>query len=238
MDLQDRPTTAPSGICPDRLRLAVDQAADAIMLTDIDGTITFVNAACASLTGYPASELVGRNPRVLGSGTHPPRFFRELTRTLAAGEAWRGEIVNRRADGSLYVEERTITPVRDADGRLDGYVSIGRDVTERHPRAVMAEHAGGRREPVAVPVASGATPPPAPIVLRRHNRLMPRDLALLRLLLAGRSLSDAAAELGVAIGTAKNRRHEVYQKLGVGSLANAARRLRELGIELEVPARD
>lgn len=219
-------------ICPERLRNAVHQAADAIMLTDIDGTITFVNPACEAITGYPAAQLLGRNPRLLGSGVHPPRFFSQLTRTLAGGAPWQGEIVNRRADGSLYVEERTISPIRDDDGRLDGYVSIGRDVTARRPVAAVVG-----RQPAEPGLRTASDPSPSgeprPIVLRRHNKLMPRDLELLRLLLAGLSLSQAAAQLGVAIGTAKNRRHEVYQKLGVGTLANAARRLRELGIDVD-----
>lgn len=87
------------------------------MLTDRGGHITWANPAFSRLTGYSLDELRGQNPRVLRSGLHDEAFYASLWRTVLAGEVWHGEVVNRRKDGSLYVEEQTITPVADEQGR-------------------------------------------------------------------------------------------------------------------------
>jgi two-component system cell cycle sensor histidine kinase/response regulator CckA len=116
-----------------QLQAAALAAADnGIVITDADGAIEWVNTAFTRLTGYAADEAIGRNPRELvRSGCHDTAFYQELWNTILAGSVWRGELVNRRKDGSLYTEEQTITPVRSADGRIVRFVAIKQDVTER-----------------------------------------------------------------------------------------------------------
>ena len=110
---------------------ALNSAANSIVITDRDGTILWVNAAFTKLTGYAAAEALGRNPRVLKSGKHDNQLYRDMWRTILSGAVWRGEVINRRKDGSLYVEEMTITPVRSAEGAISHFVAVKEDISER-----------------------------------------------------------------------------------------------------------
>ncbi|NUM46297.1 MAG: PAS domain S-box protein [Anaerolineales bacterium] len=111
--------------------IALDAAANAIVMTDQNGIIQWVNPAFTSLTGYSFEEVVGKSTRLLNSGQHPPDFYRNLWQTVLAGTPWHGEIINRRKDGSLYTEEQLITPVRNEQGEIFRFVAIKQDVTAR-----------------------------------------------------------------------------------------------------------
>jgi PAS domain S-box-containing protein len=115
-----------------RLRTeALAAAANGIMITDPEGTIVWVNAALTALTGYTSVELLGRNPRILKSGLQDQTFYCNLWTTILNGRVWHSEVINRRKDGSLYIEEMTITPVRDSAGAITNFIAIKQDVTER-----------------------------------------------------------------------------------------------------------
>ena len=110
---------------------ALTAAANAIVITDRDGVIVWVNPAFATLTGYTLAEAVGKNPRdLVKSGQHQATLYHDLWTTILAGRVWHGEMVNRRKDGSLYPEEQTITPVRDAAGVITHFIAIKLDLTE------------------------------------------------------------------------------------------------------------
>jgi|APTNR8051073442_1049403.scaffolds.fasta_scaffold00006_334 two-component system cell cycle sensor histidine kinase/response regulator CckA len=111
---------------------ALESSVNAIMIVDREGKITWVNRAFTALTGYTAEETVGQSPRLLKSGRHDLDFYRHLWATVTRGELWRGELVNRRKDGSLYLEEMTITPVLDTEGRVTHFIGIKQDITEQH----------------------------------------------------------------------------------------------------------
>jgi len=113
------------------LATAIEQAAETVVITDRDARIQYVNPAFTRSSGYTRDEALGQNPRVLKSGQHDARFYQELWATLAAGKLWHGEFTNRRKDGTLYTEEATIAPVRDASGEITNYIAIKFDVTER-----------------------------------------------------------------------------------------------------------
>ena len=110
---------------------ALEQTADHVFITDREGQIQFANLAFEHQTGYPASEVLGQAPRMLKSNAHPLEFYREIWERILSGEPWRGIVINRRKDGTLYDEEKTITPMRDASGTITHFVSVGRDITER-----------------------------------------------------------------------------------------------------------
>ena len=110
---------------------ALDAAANAIVITDHNGMIQWVNRAFTALTGYTAQEAVGQNPRVLSSGKEDEAFFRNLWQTISSGQVWSGELINRRKDGSLYEDAMTITPLRIADGTIGRYIAIKQDISER-----------------------------------------------------------------------------------------------------------
>ncbi|GMU67062.1 MAG: hypothetical protein AMXMBFR36_33360 [Acidobacteriota bacterium] len=101
-----------------------------VVITDLDGNIEYVNPAFSQVSGYSAEEVLGRNPRILGSGETPRETFAELWRTIRAGGVWNGELRNRRKSGEPFREEAWISPVVDDDGRTTSYVAIKQDVTE------------------------------------------------------------------------------------------------------------
>ncbi len=113
------------------LKTALEHAGEGVLITDVNGTILWVNPAFTAITGYTAEEAVGQNPRILKSGYHPREFYERFWSHILAGRVWRGIVVNRRKDGTLYYDERTIAPVFDAEGRITHFVSVGEDVTER-----------------------------------------------------------------------------------------------------------
>jgi len=110
---------------------ALESAANGVVITDREGTIIWANPACTTLTGYTAAELLGHNLRVLKAGRQNEDFYRNLWTTILEGKVWRGEITNRRKDGTLYIEEQTITPVRNARGEITSFIAIKQDVTTR-----------------------------------------------------------------------------------------------------------
>ena len=114
-----------------RLHTAVEQMGEIVVVTDIDGTIQYVNPAFEKITGYKRSEAVGRNPRILKSEAHDRDFYRSMWGALAAEGVWEGAVTNRTKDGVLYEEEVTISAVRDSTGSIVNYVKVGRDITER-----------------------------------------------------------------------------------------------------------
>ncbi|MGD1156854.1 MAG: PAS domain S-box protein [Terriglobia bacterium] len=110
---------------------ALEAAAPGIVITDPEATIQWVNPAFTTLSGYALGEVVGKNPRLLKSGTHSPEFYRDMWDTILSGRVWRGEIVNRRKDGTLHTIELTITPVRGRGGEITHFVAIEQDITLR-----------------------------------------------------------------------------------------------------------
>jgi two-component system cell cycle sensor histidine kinase/response regulator CckA len=111
---------------------ALNAAANAMVITDRAGLIEWVNPAFCELTGYTDAEAVGRNPRdLVKSDQHDQPFNENLWATILRGEVWRGEIINRRKDGSLYTEEQTITPLRDPQGEISHFIDVKQDITER-----------------------------------------------------------------------------------------------------------
>lgn len=112
-----------------RLAAAVDQAAEAVVVTDREGTIQYVNPAFERITGYAQDEVLGQNPRILHSGKQDAAFYRDLWATLLDRRVWSGHLINKRKDGSLYEEEATISPVVSEDDTIVNFVGVKRDVT-------------------------------------------------------------------------------------------------------------
>ncbi len=160
-----------------RLTTAIEQSAESIVITDTEGTILYVNPAFERTTGYSRAEAVGRNPRILNSGTQPADFYRELWTTITDGRVWHGRFVNRKKDGSLYTEDATISPVRDESGTLINYVAVKRDVTaeldlqERYHQAQKMEAIGRLASGIAHDFNNLLT------AIMGYNRLLLDDLS-------------------------------------------------------------
>ncbi|MFA6244037.1 MAG: PAS domain S-box protein [Candidatus Hydrogenedentales bacterium] len=113
-----------------RLVAAIDAAAEAVVITDTKGVILYAKPAFERITGHRIQDVVGSNPRVLKSGRHNDAFYETMWSTIVSDKVWSGRMVNRRKDGSLYTEEMTISPVKDASGHTSNFVAVKRDVTE------------------------------------------------------------------------------------------------------------
>ena len=112
-----------------KLSGVVEQTADSVLITDSAGRIEYVNPAFTVLTGYSDAEVVGQNPRLLKSGQHNDEFYQDLWDTILAGQIFHAVIVNRKKDGEFYYADTTITPIRDAGGRITHFVSTEQDIT-------------------------------------------------------------------------------------------------------------
>ncbi|TLS74038.1 PAS domain S-box protein [Mariprofundus erugo] len=113
------------------LSQAVEHAGESMMVTDLRGRIEYVNPAFTSLTGYTFDESIGRNPsELLKSTAQDKAFYRQLWETISAGKQWRGKIVDRRKDGSLFPAQMTITPIRDTEGSIRHFMAVQQDYTE------------------------------------------------------------------------------------------------------------
>src|ERR1017187_390637 len=138
---------------------AVEQAADAIVITGVDGTIQYVNPAFTTLTGYSREEAVGQNPRFLKSGQTPQEVYRELWSTIVSGRVWHGEVINRRKNGTVYREEMQITPVEGAAGQIVSFIAVKRDVTrlgaERDAQAFLETIVQGSEDAIVAYSPSG-----------------------------------------------------------------------------------
>ena len=110
---------------------ATEVAANAIVITDRHGVVEWVNRAFSELTGYSGEEVQGRPINILKSAKQDQAAFESLWATIMTGRAWKGELVNRRKDGSEYFEEQTITPVQGEDGSISHFIAIKQDVSAR-----------------------------------------------------------------------------------------------------------
>ncbi len=123
-----------------RLATAVEQATEAIIITDPEGVIQYVNPAFEELTGYSRAEAVGQTPKVLKSGKQPEEFYVRLWECITSGQAWRAEVINKRKDGSLYHAEHIINPIFDSHGEIVNFVGFQRDITESRHMQAKLEH--------------------------------------------------------------------------------------------------
>ena len=120
-----------------KLSVAVEQSPSTIVITDIHANIEYVNPSFTHSTGYTFEEVKGKNPRILKSDLTPPEIYKEMWEQLAAGNSWRGELINKKKNGVVFWENTVITPIYDSNGILTHYAAIKEDVTAQ----VLAERA-------------------------------------------------------------------------------------------------
>ena len=109
---------------------AIDQAGEAVVITDVNGVIEYVNQAFCSNTGYSEDEAIGQNPSILNSGNQEKVFYEKMWETIQSGEVWQGEIIEKRKDDTFYPAMLTISPIRNSSGEITHYVGIHEDLSE------------------------------------------------------------------------------------------------------------
>jgi PAS domain S-box-containing protein len=110
---------------------AIEITSDIIFFTDKGGGILYVNPAFEKITGYSKEEVIGKNPRILQSSSLPKSFYENMWKTLLLKQPFRGIVTNKKKNGELYYEEKTITPISDSTGNITHFTSSGKDITER-----------------------------------------------------------------------------------------------------------
>lgn len=127
-----------------KLATLVEQTGDAVLITDGDGVVEYVNRAFEATIGYGRHEVIGKRPQMLQSGLHDREFYGRLWRTIRSGQVFRDVFINRKKNGELIYEEKTISPIKDRSGVITHFVSTAKDVTKRVMRErklrYLAEH--------------------------------------------------------------------------------------------------
>jgi diguanylate cyclase (GGDEF)-like protein/PAS domain S-box-containing protein len=176
---------------------ALEAAANAVVITDQKGIVIWVNSAFEQLTGYTREEIVGQSTRLLKSGQTPQNVYDELWRTVLAGRVWRGELINRRKDGSLYDEGMTITPVRSVTGEITHYIAIKKDITEHKKTEEqmwrMEESLGVIRQMADLLQLCRSLQEASEVIASSAQKLLPDLSGALFLFSASRSLLEARA---------------------------------------------
>jgi len=132
VDNATKETRATPSIHPAVFQHTVAQADTAISITDVHGSILYVNPAFTRVTGYGPAEAIGHNESLLSNKTTPAEIYKSMWQQISRGEAWGGRLVNRRKDGTRYLAELSISPVVDAGGAVVNYLGMHRDVTDLH----------------------------------------------------------------------------------------------------------
>ncbi|ATX82116.1 PAS domain S-box-containing protein [Mariprofundus ferrinatatus] len=113
-----------------RLSQAIEQSGEAVAITDLEGTIEYINPAFTTLTGYSEEEAIGKNHRLLKGGGQHNQAYRSMWETISAGRMWQGKVINRAKSGELYPAMLTISPIRDEDGNITNYIGIQQGLKE------------------------------------------------------------------------------------------------------------
>lgn len=114
-----------------KLSKSIEQSPSAIIITNVDGDIEYVNPKFSEITGYTKEEAIGQNPRILSSGMNSAEVYKDMWDTIMSGEVWRGEFLNRKKNGELYWEWATITSIRNEDDVITNYIAIKEDISIR-----------------------------------------------------------------------------------------------------------
>ncbi|NQU51781.1 MAG: PAS domain S-box protein [Bacteroidetes bacterium] len=112
-----------------KLSSAVEQSANTIIITDINGNIEYTNRKFTELTGYTSEEVLGQNPRILSSGRQTKEYYNEMWQTIIAGKNWTGEFNNKKKNGDYFWEYVTVSPIRNEEGGITNFLAIKEDIT-------------------------------------------------------------------------------------------------------------
>ncbi len=163
-----------------RSAIALEYAAEGVVITDTEGTVQYVNPAFERMTGYAKDELLGNNPRILRSGEQDSTFYEQMWNTIRGGEIWTGRIVNRKKDGTFYTEDATISPVWDDSGAITNFVGMKRDITGQLELSKQLLHA---QKMQAVGTLAGG-------IAHDFNNLLQAILGYSELLMLGKETED------------------------------------------------
>jgi|GEM_PF-6931694 len=195
------------------LSQAMDQCGECVLISNRQGVIEYVNPAFSRVTGYLPAEVLGRNPSILSSSLNDRAFYRGMWECILAGKVWRGEVIDRRKDDTLYHAEMSISPVRDVAGRITHFISMQRDVSEL--RRIERELLHARKIESIGLLAGGLA----------HDLNNMFSVILGNIELAARDVGDAAGEGDNAVGRLRLAKQQVLRASAlIGELMSFARK--------------
>lgn len=125
-----------------KLFKGIEQSPAAVMITDHNGTIEYVNPQFLKITGYTSNEVVGQNPRILQSGRTDLKVYNSLWKALRNGKTWKGEFINQRKNGDTYLFSESISPIKDeTNGEITHFIGVGEDITKRRANELKIQQA-------------------------------------------------------------------------------------------------
>ncbi len=189
-----------------KLSGAIEQTADATVITDRNGIIEYVNPAHRVVTGYMPEEVIGKTSSIFKSGQHDQAFYERLWTTILGGEVFRERFVNRHRDGSLYFEDKTITPIKNEQGQVTHFVATGRDITRRMQTAEALQKSEQRFRSVV------ENAPVSIHTIDRNGRILDMNAAGLRMLGAANLAQLHGQEVLATVG--ESDRARVREVLG------------------------
>ncbi len=200
---------------------ALEAAASGIMITNLEGVISWVNPAFTRMTGFSAEESIGKTPSILKSDKENPRTYQNLWETILSGEVWHGEMQNRRKDGSTYTEEQIITPVKNQEWQITHFIAIKQDVTVRKQTQEELEIRNRELAEMNTIISSITSSldldPILQNIVDAVSRILPQTCgATLQMVNVDNTLSTLAASKGLM----ENRRKVIFQP-GVGAAGHA-----------------
>jgi two-component system cell cycle sensor histidine kinase/response regulator CckA len=186
-----------------QLSRAVEQSPASIVITDLQGNITYVNPKFTGITGYTFAEAVGKNPRILKSGETPPGRYQQLWQTITSGQEWRGEFHNRKKNGELYWELASISPITDEAGRITHFLAVKEDITDK--KKLEAQFIEAQKMEVLGRLAGG--------VAHDFNNILAVIIGYSDLLIQELGADDSRAKLAEEIRHASERAAGLTQQL-------------------------
>lgn len=198
-----------------KLSKAIEQSANIVVITDLEGRIEYVNPKFVEVTGYTVKEALGENPRILKSGEQSDAFYEELWQTITSGQQWQGEFHNKRKDGTLYWELASIAPICDPTGRMTHFIAIKEDITERK-RAEEALHRYTERLQILHEIDQSVLAAQLPetisvAAIHRIRRLIPCQRVMVMTLDENAQIKVLAAASSGEIGSVANL--DVYEEM-------------------------
>ena len=164
-----------------QLTRAVEQAPASIVVTDLNGNITFVNPRFTDVTGYSYEEAIGKNPRILKSGLTPKGVYQNMWKTILSGQVWQGELLNKKKNGELYWERAVMAPVFNRRKQIVNFTAIKEDITESKnlidELAKRSAESESLRETAAIVTSTLDTSEVVRRILQQLKRVLPYESA-------------------------------------------------------------
>ncbi len=204
-----------------RLATAIEQSEEMVLITGLDGNIQYVNPAFEKITGYSRKEAINKNPNILKSGKQDDNYYKNLWDTILDGNVWRGQMVNKKKNGNLFIEETRISPVRNKAGKIINFVALKHDVTQQKELEQQLEESK-RLETIGT-LAGG--------IAHDFNNILATILGYIEIALINEEQKDKAFEYLYKIEKASLRAKDIVEQILIFSRQNRTMKQKKIKLQ-------